>query len=149
MSALDPEPVWEKSRAFVRRAIKARDEGDYGEFCLLCAVSLEILGKAMLASIHPALIAEPTHPDSLFVACGKPMTASPRTIMAKTVFTRIQALSKAFDQKEFNFCTLMMERRNAEVHSGDLPYHGLGPDTWAPRFWRVAELILDVGGKAL
>lgn len=149
MSALEPEAVWNKSRAFIRRALDARDHARFDEFCFWCAVSLELLGKATLAAVHPALIADPQDADSLFVACGKPLTANPKTIIAKTVFLRIQKVSAQFTQHETDFCMLMMQRRNAELHSGELPYHNVQPDSWAPRFWRIAELILQAGGKEL
>lgn len=144
MSAIDYEPVWNKSRAFVRRALAARDDGQFEDFCFWCAVSLEMLGKAMLAQIHPALIADPQDVDSMFLACGKTLTSKPRTIAAKTVFLRLAKLSSHIDKTDVDFCTLMMERRNADLHSGALPYEGLNADTWAPRFWRVAELMLAV-----
>jgi len=149
MSALDHDAIWEKSRAVVRRAITARDQGQFGDFCLWCAVSLELLGKAVLSGIHPSLIADPQDVDSIFLACGKPLTANPKTITAKTVFGRIQKLSGTFGKVEFDFCMLMMQRRNADLHSGDLPFANLNPGSWAPRFWTVAELMLQAGGRTL
>jgi hypothetical protein len=149
MSAIDFEPLWEKSRAMVRLALRARNDGDFGSFCLWCAVSLELLGKAMLAGVHPALIVDPQDVDSLFVACGKPLTGDPRTIIAKTVFSRLQKLSTKFGQHEADACMRLMQRRNAHLHSGDLPYENLNPDSWAPRFWELSQLILEIGGRTL
>jgi hypothetical protein len=149
MSAIDFEPLWEKSRAMVRLALTARNDGDFGSFCLWCAVSLELLGKAVLASIHPALVVDPQDVDSLFVACGRSLTADPRTIIAKTVFSRLQKLSTRFGQPEADACMRLMQRRNAHLHSGDLPYANLNPDSWAPRFWELSQVILGIGGKTL
>jgi hypothetical protein len=149
MSALEHEAIWEKSRVFIRRAIAARDAGEFDGFCFWCALSLEVLGKAALASIHPALIADPQDPGSLFLACGKPMTSNPKTILAKTVFARLQMVSAEFGQTETDFCARMMQRRNAELHSGALPFHGLRPDSWASKFWQVSRLILQVAGRRL
>lgn len=144
MGALDYESLWNKSRKFVRQGLAARDERRFDEFCFWLAVSLEILGKAMLARVHPALVADPQHVDSLFMACGKPVTTDARTIIAKTVFERISKLSKAFDQTHLHFCTVMATRRNADLHSGELPFEGLVPDTWASHFWRTAALMLQI-----
>ena len=150
MSALDYEEVWEKSRAVIRRALAARDGGDFDSFCLWAAVSLELLGKAVLSDIHPALIADPKNPASLFLACGKAVSADPpRTIPAHTVWERLKKLSKGFGQQEASFCKLMMERRNAELHSGALPFQALEPDNWAPRFWKVANAILTTDRKTI
>ena len=149
MSSIDYEPLWNKSRTFIRRALTARDEGQFEDFCLWSAVSLELLGKAMLARVHPALVADPQDADSLFLPCGKAFTVSPRTIISKTVFARIARLSKGFDQTQVAFCTLMMNRRNADLHSGELPFEGLNPDTWAAKFWRATELMLETNGMGL
>ena len=149
MSAIEYEPLWNKSRTFIRRALVARDAGRFDDFCLWCAVSLELLGKAMLARVHPALVIDPQDADSLFLACGKAFTVDPRTIIAKTVFARIARLSKDFDKTQVAFCMLMMGRRNADLHSGELPYEGLNPDTWASKFWRAAELMLQANDMSL
>jgi hypothetical protein len=149
MSAIDHQPLWEKSRVMVRLALAARNDARFDDFCLWCAASLELLGKAMLAGIHPSLVADPQDADSLFVACGKPLTNDPRTIIAKTVFLRLQKLSARFGKTEVDACMLLMQRRNAHLHSGDLPYANLIPDSWAPRFWELSQLILEIGNKTL
>jgi hypothetical protein len=114
-------------------------------------VSLELLGKAVLAGVHPALVVDPQDVDSLFVACGKPLTADPRTIIAKTVFSRLQKLStnRRFGQPEADACMRLMQRRNTHLHSGDLPYSNLNPDSWAPRFWELSQIILEISGRTL
>lgn len=119
MSALDAAAVWEKSRAFIRRALAARNANDFADFGLWTSLSLEMLGKAMLADIHPALIVDPQKPESLLVACGIPLTTSPRTIMAKTVFSRLTLISKPFDLTQEKICLGIMDRRNAHLHSGN------------------------------
>ena len=150
MSALDHEEVWEKARAVIRRALAARDGGDFDSFCLWAAVSLELLGKAVLSGIHPALIADPQNSDSLFLACGKAVSANPpKTIPAHTVWDRLKKISKSFGQQEAAFCKLMLDRRNADLHSGALPFRLLDPDSWAPRFWEVGNAILTTDGKTL
>jgi hypothetical protein len=144
MGALDYESLWNKSRRFVRTALAARDEGRFDDFCFSCAVSLELLGKAMLSRVHPALVADPRHADSLFLACGKVFTQDPKTILAGTVFERISKLSREFDQTQVKFCMQMAGRRNADLHSGELPFEGLDPNSWAAHFWRAAKLMLDI-----
>ena len=145
MSGIDYEPLWNKSLRFIRKALQARGDGRFDDFCFWCTLAIELLGKAVLARIHPALVVNPQHTDSLFLACGKPLTSTLRTISGRTVFSRIARLSKEFDKTQVDFCELLANRRNAELHSGELPYTGLAPDSRAPRFWRAAELILRVG----
>ena len=144
MSALDFEPLWNKSKVFVRRALNARDNGEFADCCFWCSIALEILGKAALARVHPALVANPNHQDSLLAACGRPCSSDILTIPAKAVFSRIARLSKSFDLTQVEFSMQMLNRRNAELHSGSLPFAELDPQTWTPRYWKTCELILEI-----
>src|SRR5262245_51586154 len=43
----------------------------------------------------------------------------------------------------------MANRRNAELHSGELPYVEMRAVTWVPKLWKVCEMLLEVQGKTL
>jgi hypothetical protein len=59
MQAFSSEATWHKSKVFVERALKSRDERDFASFYLWAAVALELLAKSTLANIHPVLVADP------------------------------------------------------------------------------------------
>src|SRR5690606_14137761 len=120
----------------------ARDAGDQGLFHMWAALALELLGKSALAHVHPTLVADPTKFNSLLAACGRLDTDDVRSIAAKTVYERLRVLSKSYDQRAADFCMLMANRRNEELHSGSSPTTDLKPDAWVPEFWRIAEIIL-------
>ena len=105
-------------------------------------MALELLGKSALAAIHPALIADPQNVDSIFAACGHPISTTVKTIPAKTVFARLKHLDKKFDDKTEKFCNAMAERRNAELHSGEAPFAAFLPDAWVPKYWETCSTIL-------
>ena len=42
-------------------AFRSKKGGDVDEYQLWSSLALELLGKAALASIHPSLVADPTH----------------------------------------------------------------------------------------
>ncbi|HXE43041.1 MAG TPA: hypothetical protein VN516_08455, partial [Candidatus Baltobacteraceae bacterium] len=63
--ALTYEDLWNKAKIFIERAIAKRDESAFDEFQLWAAISLEILGKATLANIHPVLVVNPEKFESL------------------------------------------------------------------------------------
>lgn len=149
MSAFDTNAIFNKSKVFIGRALDCDDAGDEITFHLWAALSLELLGKSALANVHPALIADPTDVGSIFAACGKPISTHRKSILAKTLFDRLTHLSKRFLAEEKTFCLEMTHRRNAELHSGELPLVGLTRNSWVPKFWRVAEIILEMQGKTL
>lgn len=149
MPAFDPSALWNKSKAFIDRALRARDDSDDPNFHLWAALSLEILGKAALANIHPSLVADPNDQKSMFHACGIKSPLDTRSITAKTVFERLPQLSKEFDEALKKQCMLMANRRNAELHSGESPVVGLDQRNWVPTFWKASNVILAMQKKDL
>ncbi|MGE6579236.1 hypothetical protein [Paenibacillus xylanexedens] len=112
--------LYNKSKVFIQKGISNRNESDMFEFLLWASLSLEILGKATLAYVHPSLVVDPNDPKGLLVACGYKKHEDFKTIQAKTVFDRLQtslSITK-FDQKKREFCMSLANKRNAELHSG-------------------------------
>jgi uncharacterized cysteine cluster protein YcgN (CxxCxxCC family) len=147
--AFDYEALYAKSKVYVERSFKAEHDKDQAGFQLWASISLELLGKATLAHIHPALVADPDDPDSLFASCGRPFSPKRRSITAKTVFERLGHICKHFLKEEKDFCMEMANRRNAELHSGELPYTDMRTVTWVPKMWKVCQMLLEVQGKTL
>jgi hypothetical protein len=126
--ALAPDALYAKSQVYIRRGFRAQATGDFEEYQLWGSLALELLGKAALGRVHPALVADPQHYESLFAACGKPVSPDVRTIAAKTLFLRLGHIGKAFDARHQKFCAQMSLRRNSELHSGESPFLGMKPD---------------------
>jgi uncharacterized cysteine cluster protein YcgN (CxxCxxCC family) len=147
--AFDHEALYSKSKVYIERSLKAEHEADQAIFQLWASLSLELLGKAALARIHPSLVADPDDPDSLFAACGHPFSPKRRSITAKTVFERLGHICKHYLKEEKDFCMELANRRNAELHSGELPYTELRAITWVPKMWKVCKMLLEAQGKTL
>jgi hypothetical protein len=149
MTAFDANSLWAKSKVFVARGLIARNAGDFDTFHTWAALALELLGKAALASVHPALVADPNSFNSLLVACGRPVTDDTRSIGAKTVYERLKSLSNEFDDRAAKFCMLTANRRNEELHSGNSPTGDLAPERWVPEYWRLADIISRIANRTL
>lgn len=149
LPSLQAEALYAKSQVYIKRGFRALDVGDREEYQLWASLALELLGKAALASVHPALVADPNHFQSLFAACGRVISADTKTITAKTLFARLSHLEKTFDNRHQTFCEQISLRRNAELHSGESPFPGMAPDAWEREFWSAAECILKMQGETL
>lgn len=149
MTAFDYEPLYNKSKVYIERAIAQQAGGDMAACQLWASLALELLGKAALARIHPVMVADPQHVDSLFAACGRSFSSARKSIMATTVFERLTHVTKHFQKTDQDFCMSMANRRNAELHSGELPFVGMREGAWVPKFWRVIKIILEAQGKTL
>ena len=71
---------------------------------LLSSFALELLGKAALAKIHPALIADPRGEGEAILYAFGVDTNDPKTIMANTVFKRVGKLVPGFTIEDQSSC---------------------------------------------
>ena len=141
--AINDEALHAKSKVYIGRALSRKADGDLDEYQLWASLALELLGKAALAREHPSLVVDPTHWQSMFVAAGIKITTDVKTITAKTLFQRLAHLVPRFDTKIQNFCGEIAERRNAELHSADLPFRTMRLDAWEARYWHACDTILN------
>ncbi|WP_187429849.1 hypothetical protein ROLI_010750 [Roseobacter fucihabitans] len=148
-AALDKDALLAKSQLYVRKSLLRKSEGDLEEYQLWASLALELLGKSALANIHPSLIADPLHYQSLFAASGIKASTDIKTITAKTLFERLGHLVKPFDQKVKEFCNQVANRRNAELHSGDAPFAATRADLWEAEYWYAVDTILKFMDETL
>ena len=147
--ALLAESLYSKSQVYISRGLRAKNDNVLDEYQLWSSLSLELLAKSSLSTIHPALIADPLHYQSLFAACGKTLSPNIKTITAKTLFERLGHISNKFDQRLKDFCIKLSIRRNSELHSGESPFMGMNPDAWEREFWYAVQVILGLQEKDL
>ncbi|MCK1661270.1 hypothetical protein [Bradyrhizobium sp. 151] len=145
MQEWSPDTLFEKAKAFADNAFTVDPRSDL--FPLLASFSLEALGKAALAKIHPALIGDPRgEGQNILYAFGVP-TKDPRTIVAKTVFSRLVLLVPGFSEDDAKACLLMAERRNRHLHTGEQAYDGYKSGVWLPDFYRAVMVLTDFMGR--
>lgn len=147
--SLEPDALRAKSQLYVQRGFRAKVAGDFDEYQLWASLALELLGKAALAKVHPALIADPSSKESLFAACGRPISPDVKSIGAKTLFDRLTFISKEFDARHQRFCDQMALRRNSELHSGEAPFTGMSEEVWEREYWGAIDVILRIQGLTL
>lgn len=143
-AAITADGLLAKSRVYVQRALRSKIAKDLDEYQLWASLALELLGKAALAKIHPSLVVDPNHYESLFAASGINLSTDIKTIGAATLYKRLGHLSKYFDSKVKEFCDVISLRRNAELHSGELPFHEMRLDAWEGRYWQAAEIVASM-----
>jgi Zn ribbon nucleic-acid-binding protein len=147
--ALEFEALYAKSQVYIRRGLRAQGDNDIGEYKIWASLALELLGKSALAKVHPALVADPTHYQSLFAACGRQLSPDIKTITAKTLFERLSHIDKAFDSRHQKFCEQMAIRRNAELHSGESPFSGISAEAWEREYWGAVATVLSLQDETL
>jgi hypothetical protein len=110
---------------------------------------VELLGKTCLARIHPSLIVNPQDQISLFAASGVTLGTDIKTIASHTLYDRLRHIIKGFDESVKKFCDDISQRRNAELHSGEVPFKEMKLEAWESRYWHAAQLILERTNSSL
>jgi hypothetical protein len=142
------EALFSKALLFVQR-MEAEEDEDAS--AIWSALALELLARAALARISPVLLADCDRDawHQLEYALGRPTTSkkfSPRSIMTAQVFQRLERLVPDFGNVR-DFCATHINRRNAELHSGEL---GFPPAAqWLPGFYKTCEVICGSIGRSL
>ncbi len=148
-SAVSSEALLGKSKAYIHRALHCKNDGDLDQYQLWASLAIELLGKAALSAIHPSLVVDPTHYQSLFAASGINISADVKTISARTLFERLGHLSPAFDENVKKFCDAISQRRNAELHSGEVPFRAMKLEAWERHYWHASQSILEISNSSL
>jgi len=103
---------------------------------------LELLARAALAQIHPALLADPKEPDNIQYVFGIIPRNVPRSIQAKALFARCSVFITDFTDKMSGHCLIMADRRNSELHSGAAAFEGIDNSKWLPSTYEVVDVLL-------
>lgn len=147
MNVLSRDSLWQKAKLYARRAmVTPREDATFG---LWATLTLEFLARSSVAFVHPVLVADPQEPQHLLYAFGFRTDRAPRSIPAKAVFARCEAIIPNFTDVERKFSMTMIERRNAELHSGTPAFHEYPSSDWLAEYFRVCHVLLAFQGRAL
>jgi len=144
----DYDSLYKKSKLFVRKGLD-HDEPKSAEVPLWCILSLELLARATLAKINPALLADPTDGGNILYACGFPGKKAPTSVPARTVFLRCVAVCTGFSEQDYARCLEWLNWRNEELHTGALPFEQLKTSSWQADFFRISYIFLSQNGESL
>lgn len=123
-----------------------RNPRDDWQFVLWSTLALELLGRAALANIHPALLAESKDWNNLYYALGFKPNASkftPKSIDITSVFSRLREVVPAFTIELEGFAVLHMARRNEELHAGGTAFDSLRREAWLPKYYQTCIVLIE------
>jgi hypothetical protein len=143
----DPETLWEKTKLYVARAATEEQEGVLFPFWSILA--LELLARTVVASVHPALLADPQSGENLLYAFGHGEPERPRSVPASTVFKRCAVIVDDFTDGDVKGAIGLIDLRNEELHSAGTPFAGLKTGVWLPDYYRLCKVLLRALDKGL
>jgi hypothetical protein len=148
----DAEALYAKAQRYVEHMQDT--PSDDPEHALWSSFALELLARAALANVSPALLADTPERNwqHLFHSLGFTPTEpkfSPRSIGIVEVFRRLKEILPDFDNELESFCVAHTGRRNAELHSGATPFDGVEGSGWHAKFYRSCIILLKSMGYDL
>lgn len=154
-----PGPVPEawSAQALYTKAVRYAEKmtlspSDSWEHALWSGFSLELLARAALGNLSPALLADHQKWGNISHALGFPpfeAKFSPNSIGMSVVLLRLRALLPDFGTELENFCVAHTGRRNSELHSGAMPYDSVRGSAWHGLYYRAVTVLLASMGFTL
>jgi hypothetical protein len=125
---------------------------DDWKFAFWSSLALEVLARAALANVSPALLADPKDWNNLYFALGNAPKAakfSPKSLDISSVLARLQDILAEFTPSLGNFGLVHMGRRNEELHSGSTPFDSVTTSAWLPTYYQCCQVLLASMGETL
>ena len=122
------------------------------EFGFWSSLTLEMLIRASLANISPVLVADRRDWNNTLYAIGiapnqqkfisKSANISELLKLSENVFSK-------FTREMLSFSITHIQRRNSELHSGELPFENLDSSKWLPMFYSICGVLVTEIGESL
>lgn len=137
----DKDSLIAKSKIFFEKAHE--EEQDDIFFGLFCAIGLELLARAAISKVSPALLAEPAndHKNILYVFNYGAAPGVKKSIMAAQVVNLCKTIIPDFDDAAAKSMSAIINRRNEEVHTGIAAFKEYPSSKWLSEFYRICKLI--------
>ena len=144
------DPLWAKARLFFEHALSHdRDDARFG---LWCAFGLELLARAAVSSISPALLAEPDreHKHLLHVLGRGDPKVGPQSIGSRQIFRLCEVLFPGvFTSEHSTWANALVSRRNAELHTGQNAFDEYTTQHWVEGFYACCKALTEAMGESL
>ena len=144
------DALFAKAQRFAEEMLK--HPKDDWQFALWSTLALELLGRAALANVNPALLAEAKDWNNLYFSLGFNPAANkfiPKSIDVTAVFSRLREILPEFTTELEGFAALHMTRRNEELHAGSTPFDSLKTTAWLPTYYQTCTVLVESMGEEL
>ncbi len=145
----EKEPLWAKARLFFERAFEEPREDPL--FGFWCSLGLELLARAAIASVSPALLAEPDpdHKNLLQALKLAPESGPRKSLPIARVLNLCRTLFSNFSEDDRTVALALANRRNDELHSGVSAFTEYPSKEWLAGFYRACRSLTDAMGETL
>jgi hypothetical protein len=118
---------------------------DDWKFAFWSSLTLELLARAALANVSPALLADSKDWNNVYFALGngpKAAKFSPKSVDITSVLARLRDILPDFTPGLENFSVVHMGRRNEELHSATTAFDSVNISGWLPIYYQACDVLL-------
>jgi hypothetical protein len=156
MNAKVTEHEWSSEALFSKALLYVTEMENHAvedwQFGFWSSLSLELLARAALARISPTLLANGKDWRNVYHALGHAPTVkgfTPNSVATSEVLRMLHELVPDFTKELYDSCSIHCAHRNAELHSGEERFRGLGTSVWLPKYYASCQIFLRSIGKEL
>jgi hypothetical protein len=156
MSAQVEQHPWSEEALFSKAVLYVQEmqkhPADNWQFGLWATLSIELLARAALSHVSPTLLANRRDWRNVHHALGHPATSVkflPSSTPSNEVLSMLNEIIPSFTNELFEACGKALVRRNAELHTGEDAFAGIGTSEWLPYFYISCKVLLEFMGKGL
>lgn len=150
------EHSWSKETLFRKAQLYIQQMETYAvddwQFGFWSSLAIELLARASISHISPVLQADIKNWKNLVYALDESHRSrnfSPKTATTGEIFARLELLCDEFNEEISGFCRQHAERRNTELHSGELAFETISASGWLPKFYEACKVLLHSMDKEL
>jgi len=148
--AWSSEALFNKALLYVGEMEKHTSEDS--QFGFWASLSLELIARAAVSNVSPTLLANGKDWQNVHHALGHPSTSvgfRPTSRGYREVLSILTKIVPSFTEEFVDSCVRQSARRDAEVHTGEEAFAGLGTASWLPQYYASCKVLLESMGKNL
>lgn len=143
------DALFQKAKLFFGKAFE--EEKDSPFYGIFCALGLELLARAAVSTISPALLADPGNAQAniLYALGKKDASFKPKSLIISQVFSICKEVISNFTDDCYKISMALVERRNEELHTGASAFAEYNQDKWIAGLYQCCQVLVQSMGESL
>lgn len=143
------DALFQKAKLFFDKAFDEEKDSPY--FGVFCALGLELLARAAVSNISPALLADSANAQAniLYALGKKDASFKPKSLIISQVLSICKEVIPNFTEDCFKISMSLVERRNEELHTGGAAFAEYNQDKWIAGLYQCCKVLVESMGESL
>lgn len=143
------DALFQKAKLFFGKAFA--EEKDSPFLGIFCTLGLELIARAAVANVSPALLAESSNANAniLYALGKKDASFKPKSLAISQVLAICKEIIPDFTDDCLRLSTALVDRRNEELHTGGAAFAEYNQDKWIAGLYQCCKVLVVSMGETL